>query len=511
MAMVVLNLTNYDLFVTVIDSAVKWILESFAWLINSTSLLIVLAVVRVYFSPFANVRFGGAHCRPSMGYASFVWIVLCTITGAGLMLWACAEPMFHLHQPPANVLSGPMSGGAVMWAMESILLSWTFTPMAIYALPTIVFAFAFYNMGRPFSISSPLGPLAVGRPRREAALARLAPVIDGVCLFSLGMGMAASLGLGVSLVSAGMESLSGGALPATSSMRTVCGAVIVALFVASACAGVMRGMRVVSLANSWFYFALGLLILLLGPTRYILSLCVESLGAYLSDFPRLSLWTSAAWADGWSQKWPTFYWTVWLSWMPASVAFLGRVAKGFTVRQTLNAVFVIPALFSCLWIVIFSGTAIHQELGGRGIYAAIQAGGAPAATYALLGNLPLGSVTIPLFILTAVLSYVTSADANTRAIAGLCSKGISADDSESPALMKIIWGLTIGAVSLAMLAAYHIEAVKLLSYLGGLPIVFLVLLFIVALARIMRDPAKYDLHREDYDGEGRYLDSVKAR
>jgi choline-glycine betaine transporter len=197
--------------------------------------------------------------------------------------------------------------------------------------------------------------------------------------------------------------------------------------------------------------------------------------------------------------------------MPASVAFLGRVAKGFTVKQTLNAVFVIPAVFSCLWIVIFSGTAIHQELGGGGLYAAMESGGPAAATYALLGNLPLSVITIPLFIITAVFSYVTSADANTRAIAGLCSKGLSTGDAESPVFLKIIWGFTIGALCLVMLAAYDMEAVKLLSYLGGVVAMVLVLFFIVGLIRVAKNPSKYDLHHEDYDSDGRLRDSIRSR
>jgi choline-glycine betaine transporter len=510
-AILILNRADYALFIQVIDGVIGWILDTFSWLLNFTALATVLVVVRVYFSPFANVRFGGSSCRPSLSYPSFVWMVLCTITGAGLMLWACAEPMYHLHHPPANVASGPMSGEAIMWAMENIILSWSFTPMAIYALPTILFAFVFYNMGKPFSISSLLSPLLRGKPWGDRFLGGLSPIIDSVCLFCLGMGMAASLGLGVVLVSGGLEKLSAGALPSGPGMWIGCALVIVAGFLLSASVGLMRGMRLISIANSWFFLALGVFMLLIGPTTYILSLCVESLGAYLSDFLKISLWTSTAYGDGWSRKWPTFYWTVWLAWMPVSIAFLGRIARGFTVRQTLNAVFVIPSVFSILWIVIFSGTAVFQELAGLGVYAAMEAGGAAAATYAILGNLPLSALTIPLFIVTAALSYITSADANTNAIAGLCTKGISAADSESPIFLKILWGLTIGALSVIMLVAYDIEAVKLLSYLGGLSVVFLMLLFIVGLLKVMRRPALYDIHQEDYDQEGRLADSPRSR
>jgi choline-glycine betaine transporter len=269
----------------------------------------------------------------------------------------------------------------------------------------------------------------------------------------------------------------------------------------------MRGMRVLSKINSYFYMILGIFVLVFGPTAYLLDLFVESFGAYLSDFFKLSLWTSTSWADGWSRWWPTFYWCVWLAWMPVSIVFLGRISRGYTVRETLNVVFVIPSVFSILWLVIFSGTAINFELSGLEINEAMRAGGTAAATYAILENLPLPVIIIPLFLITAFLSYVTSADANTNAIAGLCTKGLTPGDSESPVVLKIVWGLAVGVLCIIMLVTYDIEGVKLLSYLGGLPSVFLMILFMISMVKIMRNPGKYDTYQEDYDREGRPIPS----
>ena len=505
----ILNLTNYDLFLTAMNFTVGWILETFSWLLNAVSCVVVIIVVVVYFSPFGQVRFGGSKSRPILSYSNFIWIVLCTVMGAGLMLWACGEPMYHLYLPPANVAAGPLSGEAILWGMENILLSWTFTPMAIYSLPTILFAFAFYNMKKPFSISSMISPLLHDYQGGDEILVKASPAIDSVCLFCLCMGMAASLGAGILLVTSGLEKFSDGFLISSPALWTVCGAAIVAAFIISASSGIMRGIRLLSITNSYFYLVLGLFVFLIGPTTYLLNLCVESFGAYLSDFFKISLWTSTSSGDGWSRQWPTFYWCVWMAWMPVSVAFLGRIAQGFTVRETLNAVFLIPSIFSVVWLVIFSGTAIHQEMSGQGVYAAMQTGGTAAATYAVLDNLPFSAVTVPLFLITAFISYVTSADSNTNAIAGLCTKGLTAADAESPMILKVIWGLTIGAVCLIILIAYDIEGVKLLSYLGGLPVVFLMLMFVVCVIRVMRNPSKYDVYAGDYDDQGRPLVSVR--
>jgi hypothetical protein len=159
-AIIALNLADYNGFVAVMNATIAWILKHFSWLFNSVSCATVLVVIFAYFSPIKDIRFGGSKARPLLSYANFVWIVLCTIMGSGLMLWTCAEPLYHIYDPPRNVTGGPLSGEALRWAMENILLEWTWTPMAIYAMPTILFAFVFYNMRKPFAIGSMLDPVA---------------------------------------------------------------------------------------------------------------------------------------------------------------------------------------------------------------------------------------------------------------------------------------------------------------------------------------------------------------
>lgn len=494
-AILMLNITNYDLFSRGMACVIQWILHHFSWLLNLTTFLCVIIVMIAYFSPLKNIRIGGAKSEPLLSYPNYIWVVLCTIMGSGLMLWACAEPMYHLYFPPANITAGACSGEAVMWAMENILLEWTFSPMALYALPTVLFGFVFYNMKKDFSIASMLIPALVHHDLPADSIARkLAPLVDSLCLFSLCMGMSASLGTGILLLAGGLEKITHGRIPSNQTVWVICGIAIVSVFVISASLGLMRGIRLLSKLNSYFYLVLGLFIFTFGPTSYLLDLCVESFGAYLSDFFKISLRTSAAWGDGWSQRWPTFYWCVWLAWMPASSVFLGRISRGYTIREVLNVVFMLPSFFSVVWLVIFSGTAIHFELTGKGIHAAMQAGGIAAATYAVLENMPLTALTVPLFLLVALLSYVTSADANTNAIAGLCTKGITTQDSEPSVVQKFIWGTTIGALSIIMLVAFDIEGVKLLSYLGGFPSVFLMLLFMVGFVKIMMNPQKYDIY-----------------
>lgn len=503
-ALLVLNLTNYDTFILVMDKITKWILTNFSWLFNSVTFIAVAVIVISYITPIKNVRFGGSKCRPMMKYTNYIWIILCTILAAGILLWACAEPMYHLYAPPVNVAGGPGSGDAVVWAMQTVLLEWTFSPMAIYALPALLFAFVFYNMKQKFAISSMLAP-TIGTKRAE----KITPVVDSVCLFALCAGMAASLGSGVLLLGGGLESLSGGGIQSSAGVWLVCGIVIIVAFVVSAASGVMNGIRILSTVNSRIYMIMGAFVFMAGPTAYLLDFMVESAGLFLNDFLKLSLWTSTSYGDGWSQNWPTFYWCCMLAWMPVSAVFIGRMSKGYSVKETIEVIFFFPSVFSFIWLVIFSGTAINFELAGYGVNEAMVNSGTAAATYAVFERLPLQIIMIPLFLLIVFVSFVTAADSNTNAMSGLCTEGLTVDDTESPVILKIVWGLTIGALCIIMLVAFDVEGLKKLSNLGGFPSAFLMIFCIVGWIKIMRNPKKYDLNKMDYEEDGRPIKSER--
>lgn len=488
MGILVLNLSSYDSFLSVMNTFINWILENFAWMFNGISLGALALVIVAYVSPIGRIRFGGEDAKPIIGYRQYVWIVLCTIMGAGLMLWACAEPLIHMHNPPANVTAGALSGEAITWAMENIFLEWTFTPMAIYALPAILFAYVFYNMKQSFSIGSMLKPILGDRIGEKAKA-----VIDGLCLFCLCMGLSSSLGSGVLLIVQGASHVTGGAVSANVVCWSICGLIIIVCYILSASSGLKRGIKTLSTINSWFYLALGIFVLAAGPTAYILNLCTESFGAYLTDFFKLSLNTSTAWGDGWSRWWPQFYWCTWLTWMPISAVFLGKISRGYTVRQTLNAIFLIPSLFSVGWMALFSGTAIKFELDGLGLYSVMQEQGIAAAAYAMLEHLPLAGIVVFLFVVTAFISYVTSADSNILAMANLCTSGLSEKDEDSSSIfLKLFWGLTIGGLCIIMLNAFGIDGMKMLADLGGFFSAFLMILFMAAFVKILLGQKKKD-------------------
>ncbi len=495
-AMVVISLVNNKAFLAGLNAITDWILDNFAWAFNATTLLCVVTVIIVYFSPFGNVRIGGSKQKPIMKYSNWVWITLCTTIAAGILFWGCAEPMYHLYNPSATEGIEPGSKEAALFAMKIMFLEWSWSPYALYTVATIVFGFVFYNMKKSYSLGSALIPLFGDK------VSKYNNVIDVVCLFALVTGMAASLGTGTMIIAGGIENILG--IKSNSVSWGFIIIVIVATFVISSISGMMKGIRILSSINAKVYIALLLFMLIFGPRVFMLNLTIESLGAFLADFPRLSLMTGELYDDRWSRYWPIFYWCNWLAWTPISAVFLGSILKGYTIKDAIRCNFIIPSIFGIIWMGIFSSASLFYEFKGLGLFDLmnVQGAGPEAVVYRVFEQLPVSLIIIPFYVFIVFISFVTASDSNTTAMAGLCTSGISQEATESPAFLKIIWGVTIAAVTWILISSAGISGIKAASNLGGFPNMFLMIIMCVGLLKICRNPKKYDVFKEDYNENG---------
>lgn len=457
----------------------------------------MLAVcVYVYFSPFGRVIIGGPDAKPLLTKWRWFTIILCTTIAIGILSWAAAEPMFFLSDPPKSLGIEPESQEAVIFTMDSIYYHWTWTPYAIYAVGGLMFAFAFYNMKKPFSLGSMLAPLQRGRPWGLRA-----HVIDAICLYTLVVGMAASLGGAMMVMGGGLNHMFG--IDRGPFVLAIIAALIVGTFTISAVSGLMKGIRILSNINTYFLVGLLIFVLIAGPTRYIVSQGSESFVHFVANYLERAWWTTTT-DDPWVKQWTVFYWGSWFAWAPISVAFLGRIAYGHSVREFLIFNLVLPATFTGLWMTVFGTTAIHLELSGKvPLIQVLNEHGYENVLYAFFEHFPAARIIIPTFLLTAFLSYVTASDSNTSAMSGLCSTGISPESPESSMHIKILWGVMIGLVSWIMVSFAGLDGLRMLNGLGGLPAMFLCIGITVCLLMVAVNPQKYDAFKEGYDEQGR--------
>lgn len=492
---VIFSFVNEAGFAAMTTGANNWLIKNFGWAFSMTGFLMVLIVLVIYFSPFARVKIGGSKAKPLLNKWQWFSITLCTTIAIGILFWGTAEPIYHLVYPPASLGLEPGSAEAAIFAMSTMYLHWTFTPYALYCVPALMFAFAYYNMKKPFSLGATLTPL-VG----DKATGKAGQAVDAICLYALVAGMAASLATGILTISGGLNSIAGiGSNPFT---WAIIGTVIISTFIISATTGLMRGIRILSDINTKVFFGIIVFIFVFGPTAFLLNLGAESFGHYLTHFFEKNLFTGAAAGDQWPQWWTTFYWANWLAWAPITALFLGRISYGHTVKDFIKMNFFFPAIFGAIWITVFSATSINFQMNGVDLLGALNNVGPEAVGFTIFKQLPISGLIIPFFLFIAFLSFVTAADSNTTAMGGISTACISPDSPEPPTFIKVVWGLTVGIVAWVMLSFAGVDGIKMLSNLGGFPAMILELAVALGLIMVVSNPRKFDTFKEDYYEDG---------
>lgn len=210
------------------------------------SLLCVLTVLAVYFSPLGKIKLGGKDAKPMMNKWNWFAIALCTTIATGCVYWGIVQPILHVNEPPVMWDVEPNSPQAIVKTMATIFLQWTAQPYAIYALPALVFAFVYFNMKQPYGIVSTLTPV-LGEHRCR----KWFTPISSVLLFVNVCAMCASL-------AQGMFNLSGAAKyllnwDTTTTLLIGIGCIFVIPAIISSISGILSGIKILSDLNMRLY------------------------------------------------------------------------------------------------------------------------------------------------------------------------------------------------------------------------------------------------------------------
>jgi choline-glycine betaine transporter len=478
-----------DDFLSLTTSLYALILDTFGSLFSISALLFLVLCVVIYFSPLAKVTLGGKGAQPLLTKWRWFSIVLCTTIATGILFWGTAEPLFHLHSPPESLGISPNSPEAATFALSTMYMHWSLIPYAFYTLVGLTFAITYYNLKQPFSLGSLLYPLFGDRVHGPASRA-----IDMISLFSLVTGMAASLGAGILIISGGLGQLMG--VPYSTWTLGIITIVIVSAFVISAASGLMKGIRLLSDINAKIFIALAVFVFICGPTLYLLKSGGSATIDFISNFFTRSLIGVVTTDTEWAKSWTIFYWGNWLAWTPVTALFLGRISIGYTVKQFIQFNLLMPSLFACLWMMVFSGSALYFDSmeANSPLYALLNlAGGSSRIVYAISNRLPLTTLISYTFLGVSFLSYVTAADSNTTAMSSISSGQLSKENAEPALFIKIIWGVIIGLIAWTMVAfsgegsTQGLDGIKMLSNIGGFPVLFFVILVAMSMAKLIWD------------------------
>jgi choline-glycine betaine transporter len=151
---------------------------------------------------------------------------------------------------------------------------------------------------------------------------------------------------------------------------------------------------------------------------------------------------------------------------------------------------------------VICGAVVHMEMHDKAGLALLLDGNDPSKVlFAFLERLPMGNFLIPILLITAFLSFVTTADGNTDTMSNISSKGISPEHTESSMSVKIAWGTLMAVFCWIIVTQFKLDGIKQLSNLGGFPALFLCLGVAVSAIKVMANPKRYDKFHQDHHAD----------
>lgn len=473
-ALVISSLLIPDAFKEFADRLNTGVLKIFSSGFVLAAFCFVLTCIWAALSPLGKIRIGGEAAKPLLSRWNWMAISLTTTIAIGIVFWGTAEPIYHLYSPGGTGLE-PGSKDAGRFAMVTMYMHWSFTPYAIYTIPGLTFAIVYYNLKTPFSLSSPLSVLT-GRPIPKLG----ADFLDALALLALLLGLSASLGTGLLSISGGLNKITG--LPTGAPMLGfICVAIVAAFFVSSA-SGLHKGIRFLSDINTKIFLGIIVFIIVTGPALAIFKLGGESVVQYVKDFIPRSLTLEPFNDRDWLNSWTVFYFANWMAWAPLAALFLGRIARGYRVREYILINLVVPALFSMVWMTLFSGLTLEIEASEPGLLKGIlDQQGVEHVLYKVLDYLPLAGLLAIIVTVISFISYVTAADSNMDVIANICTTEDNTDEPGRFLGLKLVFALAVGFAAFTMTSLSGVDGIRILSNLGGLPALFIILTFNVVL------------------------------
>jgi BCCT family betaine/carnitine transporter len=272
-----------------------------------------------------------------------------------------------------------------------------------------------------------------------------------------------------------------------------------AIFTASVVLGLKKGIKVLSDINVIAVFILCAILIVVGPTFFMINMFTDSIGLMLDNFTRMSFYTDPVGRKMFPQWWTIFYWAWWIAYGPYMGIFIARISKGRTFRDLAVTVTFAGSAGCALFFMIFGNTALHMELNSLyPVLDTMKEQSPSAAILGVLSNLPLWFIVFPLFIFVGFVYSGTTVDSSAYAIAAVASKDIK--EGEDPKLFnRAFWAIALGGIALALMKLGGIGPLKTSSIVVSLPVLFLMGISFFSLLKWLKEDKAHRPYPEKDD------------
>ena len=464
-----LALSLYD--VTLVADSIS---AGFAWtalvLGSYFQLLLLLTffiAIGLAITPAAKAKIGNLDA-PEMSTFKWLSIILCTLLAGGGVFFAAGEPVYHFVVTPPAFDSEAGTADAVSGALGQSFMHWGFMAWAVLgSLTAVVLAHAHYVKGQPLQPRTLLYPVLGERLMRGP----LGSTVDACCVIALVAGTVGPIGFLATQVSFGLHELFG--LPEGYPGQLIILAVLGSIYVLSSMSGVHKGIQLLSRFNVLLALAIGAVIIVFGPTLFLVNSYVSGMGAYVSKFFTMATMTAETAPAWWMQWWTVFFFAWFIGYAPLMAIFVARISRGRSIREMIIAVAILAPIATTVWFTLLGGSGIYYQLTGViDLTEALNNFQFDVATLTVAQALPGGTWMALAILLLTTIFVATTGDSMSYAIAVVGA----GHDNPSPA-MRAFWGIAMALMAAVLLymGAGQIGALQQFIVITAIPVSLILL------------------------------------
>ncbi|SFD83520.1 glycine betaine transporter [Lentibacillus persicus] len=472
-----------------------FISDTFGWFYLIVTTAFVILALYLVFGPYGKIKLGRPDDKPEYSYFTWFAFLFTAGMGVGLVFYGVTEPLTHFYSPPS---AEPETTAAAKQSMQYTLFHWGVHPWATYAVLALTLAYFKFRHRAPALISAAFAPLIGDRSKGGWGIA-----IDTLAVFATVFGIATSLGLGATQITAGLSFTFGG-IPNNLTTNLIVISVITLLFMLSATTGINRGIRYLSWTNIVLAISLMLFVFVLGSSVKMVESFTTTLGNYIQNLPTMTFGMNAFEGDrGFLNSWTLFYWAWWIGWSPFVGTFIARVSRGRTIREFVLGVTAVPVVFSAFWFSVFGTAGFEMDKAEGGvIYQLMNEMGNEVALFAFLESQPAAALVIGIAVLLITSFFVTSADSGTFVL-GMLTTGGKLNPGVS---VKATWGIILAATAAVLLWSGGLSALQMAMLIAAFPFAILMVIMCVSLIKALKSEhgiLQMETKQREYDPEFR--------
>jgi len=429
---------------------------------GSFALLIFLLVLAL--SKFGSFKVKLSN-KPS--YSMFSWSSMLFAGGIGatLLYWSTVEwiEYYNILKNDSTLLDKDL----MLYSRTYPLFHWGFSAWAIYCLPAVAFGIALTL--KPDTNLTFSGILGAKNSFNKF-------ILDVLFIGAIICGAGVGLGLSFPLISSVISKIFLIERTVTLDIFTI--VICSFIFGMSAYVGVQKGIRRLSNINVVMVIIFLLIILFLGPSKYILSNSADSFVFLLKEYIPMSMTTGTEISINWS----VFYWAWWLALAPMIGTFIINVSNNKSLRQIIFGTIFIGS-FGCIFsMMILSNLSISLfESGYINSPNIIENNlmSKEELVVKTISSLNYNYLLIA-FSIILIIFLCTTYDSATYVLASASMKNSSMESSKS---LRVLFALFLVVQPTLLMYLNGVDSFKWIMVIFSIPLLFIYLMLIYSILK----------------------------